>query len=74
MLDVHGRRGRWIDMLHDLSFKILHQPRLKHTNVDALSRNPMGQATDDDNFNEEIQDIGTMQTNLTETMKNIFFV
>jgi hypothetical protein len=52
--DAHGRRGQWIDMLHDFSFKMLHQPGLKHTNVDALSRNPMGQTTDDDNFSEEI--------------------
>ncbi len=32
----------------------MHQPRLKHTNVDVLSRNPMGQVKDDDNFNEGI--------------------
>jgi hypothetical protein len=37
--DAHGRRGRWIDMLHDFSFKILHWPGMKHTNVDALSWN-----------------------------------
>jgi hypothetical protein len=42
-------------MLQDFSFKILHRPGLKHTNVDALSRNPMGEATDiDDDFSEEI--------------------
>jgi hypothetical protein len=67
-------RGRWIDMLHDFSFKILHIPGLKHTNVDALSRNPIGQATDDDDFNEEIQDIGTMQIDTPKTMEKIFFV
>ncbi len=72
--DAHGRGGRWIDMLHDFSFKILHRPRLKHTNVDALSRNPMGQATDDDDFSEEIQDTGTMQTDSTETTEKIFSV
>jgi len=55
--DVHGRRGRWVDMLHDFSFKIIHRPGLKHTNVDALSRNLVGPATDDDDFSEEIQDI-----------------
>jgi hypothetical protein len=42
MSDVHGKRGRWIDMLQNFNFKILHRPRLKHTNVDALSRNPVG--------------------------------
>jgi hypothetical protein len=52
--DAHGRRGRWIDMLQDFSFKILHRPGLKYTNVDALSKNPVGQATDDDDFSEEI--------------------
>jgi hypothetical protein len=25
--DTHGRRGRWIDMLQDFSFKIVHRPR-----------------------------------------------
>jgi hypothetical protein len=72
--DAHGKRGRWIDMLQDFSFKILHRPRLKHTNVDALSRNPIGQATDDDDFSEEIQDIGIMQTNIPETMEKVFSV
>ncbi len=52
--DAHGKTSRWIDMLQDFNFKILHRPRLKHTNVDALSRNPVGQATDDDDFSEEI--------------------
>jgi hypothetical protein len=42
MLDAHGRRGRWIDMLQDFNFKILHKPGLKHTNVDALNRNLVG--------------------------------
>jgi len=36
--DAHGRRGRWIDMLQDFSFKIVHQPGMRHANVDALSR------------------------------------
>jgi hypothetical protein len=31
-------------MLEDFNFKILHRPRFRHTNVDALSRNPMGPA------------------------------
>jgi hypothetical protein len=72
--DAHGRRGRWIDMLQDFSFKILHRPSLKHTNVDALSRNPVGQATDDDDFSEEIQDIGTVQDDSTETIGRIFSI
>jgi hypothetical protein len=36
---------------------------LKHANADALSRNPVGQATDDDDFSGEIQDT------LTDTSK-----
>jgi hypothetical protein len=65
--NVHGRRGRWIDMLQDFSFKILHRPGMKHTNVDALSRNPVGEAADDDDFSEEIQDIGTKLGDSIET-------
>jgi hypothetical protein len=44
-------------MLQDFSFKIVHRPGLRHTNVDALSRNLVGPARDDDDFCEEIQDI-----------------
>jgi len=51
---AHGRRGRWVGMLQDFSFKIVHRPGLRHTNVDALSRNPVGSAIDDDDFGEEI--------------------
>jgi hypothetical protein len=61
-------------MLQDFSFKILHKLGLKHTNVDALSRNPIGQATDDDDFNVEIQDIGIVQTDTPETMEKIFSI
>ncbi len=32
---------------------------MKHTNVDALSRNPVGEAQDDDDFCEEIRDVST---------------
>jgi hypothetical protein len=52
--DAHG-------MLQDFSFKIVHRPRLRHTNVDALSKNPVGSAADDDDFGEEIQDIAGAQ-------------
>ncbi len=72
--DAHGRRGRWIDMLHDFSFKILHRPGMKHTNVDALSQNPVGEATNDDGFSEEIQDIGTKLGDSIETTGGIFYV
>ncbi len=39
--DAHGWKGRGIDMLQDFNFKIVHRPGLRHTNVDALSRNPV---------------------------------
>ncbi len=56
MSDAHGRRGRWIDLLQDYSFKIVHRPGMRHANVDALSRNLVGQAMDDEDFQQEIQD------------------
>jgi hypothetical protein len=55
--DAHGRRGCWIGMLQDFSFKILHRPRMRHTNADALSRNPVGATMDDEDYGREIQDL-----------------
>jgi hypothetical protein len=52
--NAHGRRGRWIDMLQDFSFKIVHRPGMRHANADALSRNPVGLVEDDDDFHQEI--------------------
>jgi hypothetical protein len=74
MFDAHGRRGRWIDMLQDFSFKIIHQPGLRHTNVDALSRNPVGPATDDDDFSEEIQHIRNTQIDTPKEKGEILLV
>jgi hypothetical protein len=54
--NAHGRRGRWIDLLQDYSFKIVHRPGMKHANADTLSQNPMGQAMDDEDFQQEIHD------------------
>jgi hypothetical protein len=54
---AHGRRGRWIDMLQDFSFKILHRPGMRHTNANVLSKNPVGAAMDDEDFGREIQDL-----------------
>jgi hypothetical protein len=45
---------------------------LKHTNVDDLSKNPMGQAIDDDDFNEEIQDFKIVQANTPKIEKAYF--
>jgi hypothetical protein len=54
--NAHGRRGRWINLLQDYSFKIVHRPGMRHANADTLSRNPVGQAMDDEDFQQEIQD------------------
>ncbi len=72
--NVHGRKGRWVDMLQDFSFKIIHRPRLRHTNVDALSRNLVGPTTNDDDFNEEIQDIGIILTDTSRGEGETLFV
>jgi hypothetical protein len=60
-------------MLQDFSFKILHRLGMKHGNADALSRNPVGHAMDDD-FSEEVQDVGTMPDDPTEATKSMFSV
>ncbi len=54
IFDAHGKKGRWVGMLQDFNFKIVHRPGLRHMNVDALSRNSVGTAADDDDFGEEI--------------------
>jgi len=74
MSDAHGRRGRWIDMLQDFSFKIVHRPGMRHANADALSRNPVGQVVDDDDFNEEIQDDLHIQNDPAEAIERMFSV
>jgi hypothetical protein len=37
VLDANGRRGKWIDLLQDYNFKIIHRPGARHANADALS-------------------------------------
>ncbi len=72
--DAHGRRGRWIDMLQDFSFKIVHRPGMRHANADALSRNPVGQAVDDDDFYQEIQDDPNIRGGSTNDDARMFAV
>jgi hypothetical protein len=72
--DTHGRRGRWIDLLQDFSFQIVHRLGLRHTNVDALSRNPVGLAVEDDDFCEEVQDVGSAQTDAQMEEEKLLFV
>lgn len=61
-------------MLQDFNFKILHRLGLKHTNVEALRRNLVGQAMDDVNFSEEIQDIIVIQVDTPKTKEKIFSI
>jgi hypothetical protein len=35
------RQGRWRSMLQDFHFKIVHKLGRRHSNVDALNRNPI---------------------------------
>jgi len=42
--------------------------------LDALSRNPVGQATDDDNFSEEVQDVETIPNDPTKATESMFSV
>jgi hypothetical protein len=72
--NAHGRRGRWVGMLQDFSFKIIHRPGLRHTNVDALSRNPVGSAIDDDDFSEEVQDVAGTQVDVPREEKELLCV
>ncbi len=42
--------------------------------MDALSRNPVGKAADDDDFSEEVQDIGTKQDESVEMTGGVFSI
>jgi len=72
--DAHGRRGRWIDMLQDFSFKIVHRPGIRHANANALTRNPVGQVVDDDDFYQEIQDDSNIRGGSTNDATRMFAV
>jgi hypothetical protein len=51
-----GRRSRWMSMLQDFNFKIVHRAGARHANVDALSRNLVDSHDEDEEFGMEIQD------------------
>ncbi len=72
--NAHGRRGRWIDLLQDFIFRIVHRPGVRHTNVDALSRNPVGMAVEDDDFCEVVQDSGGAQTDARLEEERALFI
>jgi hypothetical protein len=52
--DAYGWKGRWINTLHDFKFKIIHIASFRHTNVDALNRNPMDVVDEWEDLIEEI--------------------
>ncbi len=58
---AYGLKGRWITMLQDFNFKIIHWLRSKHSNVDALNRNLVSNAEFHEDFFKEIQDIKLLQ-------------
>jgi hypothetical protein len=60
-LDAYNRKKHWINMLKNLSFKILHRPISMHSNVDALNCNLVCNAESDENFFKEIQEIELLQ-------------
>jgi len=35
-----GQQARWLEIMEDYSFDVIHRPGLSHTNADALSRRP----------------------------------
>ncbi|CAK9856549.1 unnamed protein product [Sphagnum jensenii] len=47
---------------------------MKHTNVDALSRNPVGLPEDDDDFGRKIQDLRLEPRSLYEVPEGIFSI
>ncbi|CAK9271077.1 unnamed protein product [Sphagnum jensenii] len=47
---------------------------MRHANVDALNRNPVGQAVDDEDFHHEIQDDPYTQHGMTKTAERVLAV
>jgi hypothetical protein len=45
-------------MFQDFHFKIVHQAGAKHSNVDVLNRNLVQRYEIDEDFGNEIQDLG----------------
>lgn len=48
-------------MFHDFNFNIVHCVRFKYPNIDALNKNPMGCAKEEEDFQKEIQNYEWMQ-------------
>jgi hypothetical protein len=54
--DPVGRKGKWISMLQDINFEIVHRARVRHAIADALNRNPVDSHDEDEDFGMEVQD------------------
>ncbi len=67
--DAYGQKGRWINTLHDFSFKIIHKTGYRHTNVDALNQNSMDVV-------DKWQDLGFIMQQLgnQSLLNNLFMV
>jgi len=61
-------------MLQDFDFKIVHCAGLKHANANALSRNPVEQAADDEDFRQEIPDDPVTQYGTSEATEKVLAV
>ncbi len=58
---AYERRGRWIITIQHFSFKIVHKVGSKHTNVDAISQNPMDITNEQEDLTEKIEDFNLMR-------------
>jgi hypothetical protein len=82
VFEAYKRRGRWISMLQDFHFKIVHRASFKHANVDALNINPMDRYEVNEDFGNEIQDLTRITQDAlkpsfrkdSETIINLFIV
>ncbi len=45
-----GRIGRWISLVQDFNFKIVHIVGTRHVNADALNHNPIDSYDEDENL------------------------
>lgn len=52
LLNVY--KGKWINMLQNFNFKIMHRTRSKHGNVNALSTNLVDSLDEEKEFQKEI--------------------
>jgi hypothetical protein len=57
-----------------LQFQDSTPTKMRHANADALSQNPVGQATDDDDFRQEIQDDSNIQNGPDEATERVLVV